>query len=287
MDGAMSVGMLRRAIAARLRDGGIEGAELDARVLLAHALGRGATMLVAATEERVPAESVERIDQFVGRRLAGEPVARVVGHREFWSRDFRLGSDTLVPRPESETIVEAALAAFPDRDARLRVLDLGVGCGALLAAILLERPRAFGVGVDRSANALAVARANLAALGLSDRAALLCGDWAASVGTKFDLVVANPPYIRTGDIARLALEVREHDPIFALDGGPDGLVAYRAIVAELSRVLTPSGVAVLELGKDQETAVAALACAGGLTVNGLAQCDLSGIKRALVLRNRG
>jgi release factor glutamine methyltransferase len=287
MDDAMNVGMLRRAIAARLRDAGIASAELDARVLLAHALGRNASKLIASSDERVPAESVERVDQLVRRRLAGEPVARILGYREFWSREFTLGPDTLVPRPESETVVEAALAAVPDRDAELRVLDLGVGSGALLAAILLERPRATGVGIDRKAGALAVARANLGALGLSARASLLCGDWTAALGARFDLVVANPPYIATAELAQLALEVRENDPIFALDGGPDGLAAYRAIVADLSRVLTPGGAAVLELGQGQEAAVAALANARGLVVSGAARRDLAGLSRALVLRNRG
>lgn len=287
MDDAMSVGMLRRAIAMRLRAAGIESAELDARVLLAHALGCQAAKLIAASDERVPAASLDRIDQLVRRRLAREPVARILGYREFWSREFKLGPDTLVPRPESETVVEAALAAFPDRDAEFRVLDLGVGSGALLAAILIERPRAIGVGIDRNANALAVARANLAALGLSARAALLCGDWTAPVGAKFDLVVANPPYIPTAELAQLSLEVRENDPIFALDGGPDGVAGYRAIVADLPRVLMLGGVAILELGKGQEAVVAALARARGLAVNGPARCDLSGVNRALVLQTRG
>lgn len=287
MSDATSVGGLRRAVAARLRDSGIESAELDSGVLLAHALGREASTLIAAADERVPAESLERVDRLVQRRLAGEPVARIVGYREFWSREFKLGPDTLVPRPESETVVEAALAAFPDREAALRVLDLGVGSGALLAAILLERPRATGVGIDRSMGALAVARANLAALGLLARATLLCGDWTEPVGARFDLVVANPPYIPTGEIAQLALEVRAYDPTFSLDGGPDGLAAYRVIVADLSRVLTPGGVAVLELGQGQEAAVVALASAHGLVIDGAARRDLSGMSRALVLRNRG
>jgi release factor glutamine methyltransferase len=224
----------------------------------------------------------------VRRRLAGEPIARIVGYREFWSRSFTLGPHTLVPRPESETVVEAALAAMPDRDAKFRVLDLGLGSGALLAAILLERPHAYGIGVDRNARTIAVARANLAAFGLSARAAFVCGDWTVALGAeKFDLVVANPPYIPTAELAQLALEVREHDPIFALDGGVDGLTAYRAIVADLSRVLTPGGVAVLELGKGQEAAVAAFARARGLAVDGPARCDLSGLSRALVLQARG
>jgi release factor glutamine methyltransferase len=286
IDNAMTIAELRRSVAARLRDAGIESAELDARVLVAHGLAREPAMLVAASVEHVSAANLDRVEKLVRRRLAREPVARIVGYREFWSREFKLGPDTLIPRPESETIVEAALAAFPGRDAELRVLDLGVGSGVLLAAILLERPRAFGVGIDRNPNALTIARSNLAALSLFERAAFVCGDWAAPIGARFDLVVANPPYIATAELSRLALEVRGHDPIFALDGGADGLAAYRTIAADLPRVLVPGAVAVLELGQGQEAEVAAIARASGLVVSGPARRDLSGVSRALVLRNR-
>jgi release factor glutamine methyltransferase len=281
------LGTLRRSIVERLRNAGIDSAELDARVLLVHALGIEPPTLMTDFEEHVSAEMLERVELLVRRRLAREPVARILGRKEFWSRNFVLGPDTLVPRPETETVVEAALAAFPDRNGEFRVLDLGVGSGVLLAAILLERPRAYGIGIDRDANALTTVHANLEAFGLSGRAGLLCGDWATPLRARFDLVVANPPYVRTRELGRLPLEVRNYDPIFALDGGEQGLSAYRAIICDLPRILGPRAVAILELGQGQEDAVAALAQEHRLVVDGPARPDLSGVPRALVLHGRG
>jgi release factor glutamine methyltransferase len=206
-----------------------------------------------------------------------------MGVKEFWSREFALSPEALVPRPETETLIEAALLARPERDAQLRVLDLGVGSGVLLGAILLERPAAFGVGVDRSFDAVRTARGNLASLGVADRAQFICGDWGISLGARFDLIVANPPYIARGDMERLPIEVRDHDPVRALDGGMDGLDAYRAILADIGRLVAPGGFVVLELGRGQEQAVADLARDAQIEVNGPAHCDLSGVPRALVL----
>lgn len=279
----VSVGALRRRAAATLRAAGIESAELDARVLLAHVLGVRSARLLAEPEAAVQEDAAARFDAAVVRRAAGEPVARIVGVKEFWSRDFALSPEVLVPRPETETVVEAALKAKPERDASLRVLDLGTGTGALLGAILLERPRASGTGVDRSEGALAVARRNLDSLGVGARARLVAGDWAAAIDSAFDLIVVNPPYIAGSDIPRLAREVSDHDPRLALDGGADGLDAYRAIVADLPRLLGEEGVAVLELGDGQEGPVATLARSAQLFVNGTAYRDLSGKARALVL----
>ena len=281
-----SIGALRRSAAARLHEGGVESAEADARVLLSHALGMEDAAILAESDVKAAEDARRRFEGFLARRLAGEPIARIIGRKEFWSRSFRLEPDTLVPRPETETVVEAALAAFPDRNAPLRVLDLGTGAGILLAAILVERPRASGLGIDRSEGALVVARANLAALGLGARAAFAGGDWGAALGGKFDLVVCNPPYIAAPEFARLSLEVRDHDPHFALDGGADGLDAYRAVVSDLARLLHAHGVAVLELGRGQEEAVANLARDSGLFVAGPARPDLAGIPRALTLRRR-
>jgi release factor glutamine methyltransferase len=282
----ISIGALRHSMATQLRERGIESAELDARILLVHALGMEDAAILAQSEAKVPEDARRRLEGFVERRLAGEPVARIVGRKEFWSLPFRLGPDTLVPRPETETAVEAALAAFPDRDARLRVLDLGTGSGALLAAILVERRHSSGLGIDRSEGALAVARANLEALGLGARVAFACGDWGAALNAKFDLVVCNPPYIAADEFKQLSLEVHDHDPHFALDGGIDGLDAYRAIVSDLARMLPAHGVAVLELGRGQEYAVANLTRDRGLVVAGPARLDLAGIPRALTLRPR-
>jgi release factor glutamine methyltransferase len=283
----MDVRALRREATERLRAGGIESAELDARVLLGYALGWEPARVLAEPKDAVDPASRARLEDVVARRLSGEPVARIVGKKEFWSRAFAVSPDVLVPRPETETLVEAALDALPDRTSSWSVLDLGVGSGALLAAILLELPCARGVGVDRSQGALEVARTNLDALDLGGRAQLICSDWASAVIGPFDLVVANPPYVATGAIATLSREVREHDPVSALDGGLDGLTAYRTIVSGLRRILAPTGIAVLELGDGQEEQVAALARSAHLLVNEPARSDLSGRPRALVIHADG
>jgi release factor glutamine methyltransferase len=276
-----SIGALRKWGVLSLRNAGNEGAQLDARILLAHATGVDAAELLARPDTSVDQPAQKRFQDAIARRVAGEPVARIVGAKEFWSREFAILADVFVPRPDTEIIVEAALAAKPDRDEMLRVLDLGIGTGVLLGAILLERPRAFGVGVDRSAAALHVARRNLAALGLDARADVLCGDWACALGGEFDLIVANPPYVASGDVGRLPREVRDHDPRIALDGGPDGLAAYREILRELPRLLAPRGAAVLELGHGQHGPVAAIARDAHLVVNG-PRLDLAGRPRALI-----
>jgi len=278
-----TVGALRRDASARLAKAGIGSAALEARLLVARALAIEETAVLALADAEVEPVKRARLEALVQRRVKGEPIARILGRKEFWSSAFALGPDTLVPRPESETVVEAALAALPDRKAALKVLDLGTGTGVLLAAILLERPASFGVGVDRSERALQVARENLRALGLADRAALVCGDWSGAIAGRFDLVVANPPYIARSEFDRLPPEVREHDPRLALDGGRDGLDAYRVILPDLPRLLTPGGIAVLELGQGQEAAVGALARTARLAARGPARCDLLGIPRALVI----
>ena len=278
-----TAGEIYRRAVTRLRAAGIESAQLDARVLLAHVLGVDAAQLIAASDDPVGPEAQDRFEQAITRRAAREPVARVLGVKEFWSREFALSPDALVPRPETETLIEAALLARPERDARLRVLDLGVGSGVLLGAIMLERSASFGVGVDRSLGAARTARDNFAALGVANRTHVICGDWGRAFGIGFDLVLANPPYVASGDIGALSAEVRDHDPVRALDGGADGLDAYRAILGDLSRLLAPRGIAVLELGDGQEKAVADLARDAQIEVNGPAHCDLSGVPRALVL----
>jgi release factor glutamine methyltransferase len=283
----MDVRTLRREATERLRAGGIENAELDARVLVGYALGWESARVLAEPKDAIDPASRSRLNDAVARRLGGEPVARIVGTKEFWSRAFAVSPEVLVPRPETETLVEAAVDALPSKIAPWRVLDLGVGSGALLAAILLELPQARGVGVDRSQGALEVARRNLDALGLGKRAQLIRGDWASALSGPFDLVVANPPYVTTGEISALPREVREHDPVSALDGGPDGLAAYRTIVSELRLLLAPGGVAVLELGVGQEEQVAALARSAHLLVNEPARSDLSGQPRALVIHADG
>jgi len=227
-------------------------------------------------------EEIDRIEELGARRLKGEPVARILGHKEFWGLPLRISAATLVPRPESETVVEAALAVIDATGGRmrpLRVADLGTGSGALLLALLSELPQADGVGTDLSAAALAVARDNAIALGLAGRAAFVACDFASALQGPFDLIVCNPPYVATGEIAALAPEVREHDPWLALDGGSDGLVGYRTLAADTARLLAPSGRLVVELGAGQAEAVSALFTQTGLafwTTN-----DLANIPRAL------
>lgn len=284
--GATTLGAVRREAAARLAKAGIGSAALEARLLLARALAIEETAVLASSEAEVDREARMRLDALVSRRIQGEPLARILGRKEFWSSAFALAPETLVPRSESETVVEAALSVLADRKAAFRVLDLGTGSGALLAAILLERPAAFGLGLDKSEGALRVARDNLRCLGLSDRAGFVCADWSAPLAGRFDLVVANPPYIARAEFASLPPEVRDFDPRLALDGGGDGLDAYRRILPDLPRLLAPKGSAVLELGRGQEPAVAALAEAAGLVVGGPARRDLAGIPRALVIGAR-
>jgi release factor glutamine methyltransferase len=283
----MNAGELRKSAAAKLRAAQVAEADLDARVLLAYVLGLDTAQLLAAPERPVDPAAQARFARALERRAQGEPVARILGAKEFWSRPFGVSRDVLVPRPETETLVEAALDAKRDGGAPLRLLDLGTGSGALLGALLLERPNARGIGVDRNSAALAVARANLEALGVGPRASFVCGEWAAALSGTFDLIIANPPYVRSGDVAILPTEVREHDPLLALDGGTDGLAAYRDIVPALARLLAPDGVAVLELGAGQEPQVAALARSAHLVVNEPARRDLSGMPRALVVRVGG
>ena len=271
-----------RGGAAHLRDAGIDNPRLDARLLLAHALG--------VTTEALLRDPHTKIDPtpyiaLITRRAAREPLALITGHREFWSLDLAVSPATLIPRPDSETLIEAARAAFPDPTQVRRILDLGTGTGCLLLAALTEFPAAFGIGTDRSPAATALARDNAAMLGMAARAAFLCADWATAftqtVPGRFDLILSNPPYIPTGDLPTLMPEVAHHEPSSALDGGPDGLDAYRRILPELLNLLAPGGIAVLELGQGQADPVTALAQAAGFTA--ATSADLAGIPRALRL----
>jgi len=269
--------------AAVLAAAGIEAAQREARILLLHALGRPPGTLLDRGEKVI----AEGFAALVARRAAREPMALIRGRQGFWTLDLEVSRATLIPRADSETVVEAALAAWPTRDGVARVLDLGTGTGCLLLAALAEFPRAWGLGVDLSPAAAALAARNARAHGLGGRAAFLCGDWVEAVAVAapqagFDLVLSNPPYIESAAVAGLMPEVARHEPARALDGGADGLAAYRRIVADLPRLLAPGGVAVLELGIGQDVAVAALARAAGLRTRGL-QRDLGGVARALVL----
>jgi release factor glutamine methyltransferase len=282
----VSVEAARRSLAQKFRQCGIETPELDARLIVGHALGLDHAALTAASRRVLTTAEADALLALQARRLAREPVARLLGRKEFWGLPFKLNAETLVPRPETETVVEAALAAIDGEDRRshvLRIADLGTGSGALLLALLSELPSARGIGTDISPGALGCARDNAAALGLSGRAAFVACDYASAVEGPIDLLVANPPYVARGDIAALPGEVRDFDPRRALDGGPDGLDGYRAIAADARRLLAPAGVLVLELGFGQLSAVTSLLPAAGLAPAAMRQ-DLAGVIRALVIR---
>jgi release factor glutamine methyltransferase len=282
-----SVAGARRQLAAEFRRRGLETPELDARLLMAHALALDHTGLATHAHRRLSITEAGDIAALAARRLAREPVARILGRKEFWGLPLRLNAETLVPRPETETVVEAALAALDRDGARsraLRVADLGTGSGALMLAFISELPAGIGIGTDLSAAALACARDNAATLGFAARTAFVACDYGAALAGRFDLVVANPPYVARNEVAALAPEVRDFDPLRALDGGIDGLDAYRAIVADARRLLTPGGTLVLELGAGMATAVTALLGAAGLGLAGPPRHDLAGVARALVAR---
>ncbi|GLK74859.1 release factor glutamine methyltransferase [Methylopila jiangsuensis] len=279
-----TLGDALRAAAARLGAAGLASPGFDAQALAQEAFALDRAALLARARDAAPADALARFEALVARRLEGEPVGRIRGFREFWGLTFRLAPDTLEPRPDTETVVEAALAALPDRPAR--ALDLGTGSGCLLLAVLSERSEAFGVGVDRAEGAARAARDNAARLGFGGRAAFLAGDWAGALTGGFDLVLSNPPYIPTADMGGLERDVRAFDPPAALDGGADGLDAYRAIIADLDRLLAPGGVAVLELGIGQEADVTRIAASAGFVPAGAARKDLGGVPRALTLERR-
>ncbi len=278
----------RRALARAFRDSGIANPALDARLLAMAACGASHAELICDPERPLSDAERARLDDWAGRRLAGEPVSRILGSRAFWGLDFRLSPDTLDPRPDTEALVEAVLAALPERDAPLHILDLGTGTGCILIALLSELPVSLGTGTDISHAALQTARANARAAGVADRARFVQADWLRGIGGCFDVVVSNPPYIARAELAALSREVRAHDPAAALDGGADGLAAYRAILGEIGRVLKPGGIAAFEVGQGQAGAVSAMMRAAGMTPalpDGAASAfDLAGIERALVMK---
>ena len=261
-------------IAARLAEAGIENPRREARILLAAAHGTDAAGLLAR-DTVDPA----RYEKLVARRIAREPMAYITGYKEFWGLRFAVSPATLIPRPDSETLVEAALA-LPWNT----VLDLGTGTGCLLLAVLHERPNAWGLGVDISPDAAALARQNARALGLEARAMFIAGHWAEAVARPFDLVLANPPYIPAAEIAELMPEVARFEPASALAGGEDGFAAYREIIAALPRLLAQNGAAVLELGAGQAQNMSRMAAETGFLAR--TQRDLTGTERALILTDR-
>ncbi len=278
--------MTRAEALARLADtferAGLEEPKREARLALRGALGVSAASLIAEPHEALDVAAVARLAHVAERRAAGEPLSKIIGRREFWGLDLFVSADVLDPRPETETLVEAALKVLgARRRGTLRILDLGVGSGAILCALLSECPAAAGLGVDASPAAVAVARLNLESCGLASRAEIRLGSWTEGVEGPFDLIVSNPPYIPSADIEGLEREVRDFDPRLALDGGADGLDAYRAILPAAAALLAPGGRLIVEVGAGQGGDVLGLAARLGF-VHAETRRDLAGIERVVV-----
>jgi release factor glutamine methyltransferase len=266
-----------------LRTVDIENAASEARLLVAHATGWTRTDLLAHQDREIVPKAVALLAALVERRMAREPMSHLIGRRGFWTLEFEVGPAVLDPRPDSETLVEAALDLFPDRQTAISVLDLGTGSGCLLLSVLVERADAWGVGIDVSPDALAVAARNATNAGLEGRARFVCSDWGEAIEGPFDLILCNPPYIQSGAIEGLAPEIAQFEPHIALDGGVSGYDAYCVIGPEIVRLLSSDGAAVVEAGVGQMPEIARLFSTSGLTLQE-ARSDLGGIGRAGIFR---
>jgi release factor glutamine methyltransferase len=278
-----TLGQALQKVAERLADAGIEDARRDAQVLLGHVIERDRAYLHAFAEVQLSDDQTARLSGLVDRRAARVPMSQVLGSREFWSLDFQVTADTLTPRPDSETLVEAAIEQFGTGPGPSGIADLGTGTGCLLISLLTNWPESRGLGVDRSPEALAVARTNARACEVDARCVFVEGSWFDGIADRFDLIVSNPPYIPSDDLAGLEPEVVQHEPHLALDGGDDGLDAYRALLPQLPAHLTKAGVVVLEHGAGQGPELENLAGEHGLAVV-TNRSDLAGLRRCLVLR---
>jgi release factor glutamine methyltransferase len=278
-----------RDTAVALTAAGIDNARFEARLLLAQASGLTIEQLVAHGSDDVPGNIAETARSLTARRVRREPMAYILGEREFWGLPFKVSPAVLVPRPDSETLIEAVLSLMPDRSRAWRILDLGLGSGCLLLTLLREYPQARGVGLEASAEALAIAQENADALGVAGRARLILGDWrrsgwAEALGGPFDLVVSNPPYIASAEMPKLMPEVSSFEPRLALDGGAEGFDAYQLIIAASPRLVTAGGFVAVEAGEGQVTEITRLFSAAGLSPQAPWK-DLGGIDRVVTAGN--
>ncbi|MCF8880746.1 peptide chain release factor N(5)-glutamine methyltransferase [Hyphobacterium sp. SN044] len=276
-----SLNEARRDLAARLETAGIADAAIEAKYLLAAATGLEGASLIAEGHREFTTDEADRLEAMAARRLAREPLAHILGNQPFWTLDLEVSPDVLIPRTDTETLVETALDLMPSASGIQRVLDVGTGSGAVLLAILKERPNAYGIGTDVSPAALTIAERNAVRNGLDGRSSFRQTSWVDGLrGGDFDLAVSNPPYIATAVIAGLEPEVRDHDPALALDGGEDGLDAYRVLLPELFRILKPGAPMAVEIGFDQAASVSALAGEAGFTGMAIRR-DLGGNDRVV------
>ncbi|MGE0754893.1 MAG: peptide chain release factor N(5)-glutamine methyltransferase [Alphaproteobacteria bacterium] len=266
-----------------LQAAGIDSAPLDARILLLDVLQMTAEEWVAQPERLISQDELQAYQQLIDRRATRQPVAQLIGRREFWGLEFRVTADTLDPRPDSETLIETVLNLCSEREHAYTILDMGTGTGCLLLSLLYEYPRATGVGLDRSVAALAVARHNALQLELNSRAEFIHSHWDDYSASGFDIVISNPPYIPTSGITSLAPEVSQYEPKIALDGGPDGLICYRQIFTLLPNLLKEEGIAIFEIGQGQAPLVSRLADDHGFTVEAITK-DMQGIDRCIVCK---
>lgn len=278
---APTIGSALSQATARLKAAGVEQPNRDARVLLAHASDLTVERIIGYPEQPLSAAQQQAFELAVARRARREPVARILGRREFWSLSFRVTADTLDPRPESECLVAAVLGRLAGRDGSLKILDLGTGTGCLLLALLAELPNAEGLGIDLLAGAVDTARENARSLGLAERASFRQGNWAEEISGAWQVIVSNPPYIKEPDVAKLAPEVALYDPRPALAGGLDGLAAYRQVVPQAVRLLAPGGLVAFEVGAGQAADVERLLRAAGFEAAAREQ-DLAGIERCVL-----
>jgi len=282
---AASYDALLRDTAVALTAAGIDNVRFEARLLLSHATGLTIEQLISRGPDAAPAAAAATLRELTARRVRREPMAYILGEREFWGLPFKVSPAVLIPRPDSETVIETVLDLLPDRSRKLRILDLGLGSGCLLLTLLREYPQATGVGIDASEAALAIALANAEALGVAPRARLATGDWRQAGWTNqlegpFDLLVSNPPYIESAAVEGLMPEVATHEPRLALDGGTDGLAAYRIIAAASPALVVPGGWAIVEVGEGQAPEVGSLFTAAGLAPRP-SRKDLGGIERVV------
>lgn len=259
----------------RLRAGGIDTADLELKILLEDIAGISGAALYDSAQS-LPADIEQKLIQIVDRRLQGEPLGRILGYRDFWKNRFYLSPDTLEPRPDTETLIEAALSGPPPR----RILDLGTGSGCILLTLLDEWPLACGVGVDKASGACLTAQNNANKIGVAERVTFLCGDWLSPVEGRFDLIVSNPPYIPSADIPNLDENVRNFDPILALDGGEEGLDPYKYLLPRLKNFLEPDGRVLFEIGQGQGEDLLRLVKACGANLSRVVP-DLRGIPRVV------